>query len=520
MPLRPRTLLRYSLFLFVGYVALFLLRHAPEPREVPGILALAPPGYLAAAEHFNPLHQLNLWLGIALPVSYRVELLAIFALLFAVYVAALRSARRGKASHQALTIVLAGVVVFSLPLILAPYLLSRDVYSYIIYGRMAALYGANPTLNAPLAFAHDPYFQFLISWKDTPSVYGPVWTLLSHMLTLAVEGLGGGAWLYVLAYKLLMVAAHLLGSVLIWLTLGRWNPERQLYGTLLYGWNPVLLIEFVLSSHNDVLMVALILLALFYAQRGAWRAAIVALVAAALVKWAALVLLPLLVLCWLRQQPTWRGRLAIAGQAAAIAAAVVVLLHLPYGGGLRALAAPVTTQTVMKAENSIGALSVRIPQEALERLGADPPRARAARSTAEAMLGWVSKGLVVLAWLAAMLAVWRRPTFARLLAAGFWLLVVVLLVSPVFRVWYVAWPLALAALLPWRPYGRLTVVFAACAPLLYLDGVAPAWMEALVFLPVIALLLYEVWRGWLRAWYEHGRTAADPLLAWRGSDAR
>jgi hypothetical protein len=491
---RPTLLLRYGLFLLVGYVAVFLLRHAPEPRNVPGIPALAPPGYLAVAEQFNPLHQLNLRLGMSLPALYRVELVAVMVFLLAAYVLALRAARLDPHPRRALAAVLAGVVAFSLPLVFAPYLLSRDVYSYIIYGRMAALYGANPALTPPIAYASDPYFQFLISWKDTPSVYGPVWALISHALTLAVERFGGQPWLYVLAYKLLMVAAHLLGTVLIWRILGRWKPERQLYGTLLYAWNPVLLIEFALSAHNDVLMVALILLAALCASRGAWRWAIVALVAAALVKWVAALLLPLFVLGWLKRQPTWRGRLAITVQAGAIAAAVVVALHLPYGEVARSALAPVTTQAVMKAENSLGALVVRAPQEVLERLGADSARGLDARRAAEMLVGWCSKALVVLAWMVALAAVWRRPTFERVLAAGFWLFVAVLLASPVFRVWYVAWPLALATLLDWRPAGRLVVVFAASAPLLYPDGVMPAWTEALVFVPVLALLAVELWQ--------------------------
>ena len=90
---RSAPLLRYGLCLLVGYVAVFLLRHAPEPRDVPGILALAPPGYLAAAEQFNPLHQFNLRLGMSLPALYRVELVVVLALLLAVYVLALRAAR-------------------------------------------------------------------------------------------------------------------------------------------------------------------------------------------------------------------------------------------------------------------------------------------------------------------------------------------------------------------------------------------------------------------------------------------
>ena len=83
--------------------------------------------------------------------------------------------------------ILAGVVLFSLPLVVCPYLFSNDIYSYIMYGRIAALYGGNPAIIAPSAYARDAFFPYLIAWQSTPSVYGPVWTLFSHGLTLLVE---------------------------------------------------------------------------------------------------------------------------------------------------------------------------------------------------------------------------------------------------------------------------------------------------------------------------------------------
>ena len=102
-----------------------------------------------------------------------------------------------------------------------------------------------------------------------------------------------GVW-YLLLYKLAMIAAHLFNVVLIWRILADWKPAQQVWGTLLYAWNPVVLLEFAGSAHNDVLMIYLVLVAIRCAQRDLRRRAIVALVIAALVKWIAIILLPII----------------------------------------------------------------------------------------------------------------------------------------------------------------------------------------------------------------------------------
>ncbi len=418
---------RYGVLLFGGFLLFFLLRHSPHPRAVPGLLAIAPSGYLRAAAQFNPFALLNQRLGISASSFYSVGLLIVLVFLFVVYFRMLHIVRLQSQQHSRLAVILAGVLLFSLPLVLCPYIFSRDIYSYIIYGRIAALYGENPAISAPIAYA-----------------------------------------------------------------------QQQVYAALLYAWNPVALIEFVGSAHNDVLMISLILLAVLCTQHGYWRSAIVVLLAAVLVKWIAVVLLPLWAIYWLRRQMTWPGRLLLAGQAAAIVIVGATLLYMPYGQVLQSIGAPLQLQSGMQAENSLGALAIRGGQEALVRLGVASARDPAWRSAAEVAVAWCSKGLILLAGLVALYVVWRRPAFERLLQAGCWLLLALLLIAPIFRVWYVTWPLALVALLDWRPAGRAISSLAAAAPFRYIQAESPAWLDALIFLPVIVLLAYELRQARLR----------------------
>jgi hypothetical protein len=510
-----------GILLFGGYLIFFLLRHDPHPRPVPGLLAIAAPGYLQAAAQWNPLWLLQQSLGVAAAPFASAGLLLVLVFLFAGYFWVLRGVRFGMQPDARLGTIIGGVLLFSLPLLFSPYLLSNDIYPYIMYGRIAAIYGENPALVAPNAFANDPFLPYVVAWQSIPSVYGPVWTIISHALTLLIERMGGQLWLYLLAYKLTMLAAHLASTLLIWQIVAAWKPNQRAYAALLYGWNPMALFEFAGNAHNDALMICLILLGIWCTQRGNWRVAIVALLAAALVKWIAVLLLPLWAIYWLGRLATWRARLAFDGQAAAIAIAAAALLYLPYGHVLQSIGAPLQAQGRMQAENSLSELLIRVGQEAFVRLGSALAHQPAWREAAEATVVDWGKALVLLAWLVALYSVWRQPTFENLIRFGCWLLLVLLLLAPIFRVWYATWPLALAALLEWRPAGRTIASLAAAAPFLYVQAASPAWMDALIFIPALVLLAYELWQAYrprIASWA--GSVGASALAAKQDTSLR
>src|SRR3954468_5149746 len=107
---------RSGALLFGGYLLLFLLRHDPHPRPVPGLLALAP-GYMHAAAQFNPLAWFNWHLGMSAAAFVSVGLLIVLVFLFVVYFRMLRGVRLKPQQDVKLTMILAGVVLLSLPLV-------------------------------------------------------------------------------------------------------------------------------------------------------------------------------------------------------------------------------------------------------------------------------------------------------------------------------------------------------------------------------------------------------------------
>ena len=76
-------------------------------------------------------------------------------------------------------VLLAAVAIQVIPLA-GPLLLSTDAWTYWEYGRIAAVHDGNPYVDTPSEFSDDPSYEYAgAAWRDTTSVYGPAFTLLS-----------------------------------------------------------------------------------------------------------------------------------------------------------------------------------------------------------------------------------------------------------------------------------------------------------------------------------------------------
>src|SRR5579862_2302568 len=208
-----------------------------------------------------------------------------------------------------LALALGGAALLGLTLALAPALPSDDIFSYIIYGRISVLYHANPLIATPAQFARDPFLA-QVFWRNTRSVYGPAWLLLSSGVALLAQALGGSLVVYIVLFKMLGLLAHLANAGLIWLILGRLAPRRQAMGTLLYAWNPLCLLEFCASGHNDAVMLTFLLLGVYCLLRQWEVMALVAIGLSVATKYAPLALLPFYlaaVALWLTQRLRTQG---------------------------------------------------------------------------------------------------------------------------------------------------------------------------------------------------------------------
>lgn len=199
------------------------------------------PGFLSAVARVLGLHLLSR------DVAALVGAVLLFAAA-AAFVWALREAWRGRITVRG---VLAVGVALHLLVFVLPLFLSRDVYSYSYYGRMVSEYGVNPYLFTPGEFLRDPFYLVVSHhWIDSPSVYGPAFTVLSAGVTaLFTEPLAA-----IDAFKAVAALASVATMFLVVASARRVRPERAAFAGLLVGWNPVILFHTVAGGHNDALV--------------------------------------------------------------------------------------------------------------------------------------------------------------------------------------------------------------------------------------------------------------------------
>lgn len=202
---------------------------------------------------------------------------------FAAYLAGLALARRRPPGLRAVLVAAFAIQVAPLA---GPLLLSTDAWTYWEYGRIAAVHDGNPYVDTPSEFPVDPAYEHAgAAWRETTSVYGPAFTLLSEVVAL-VSGSSpaAAAWIFKV-----LAAAGVLACTLLAARLARDRPAAA----ALVGWNPLFAVHFAGGGHNDALLAALTLGALALAA-GSRRGAAGALWAGAiLLKWIPAVFLAL-----------------------------------------------------------------------------------------------------------------------------------------------------------------------------------------------------------------------------------
>jgi hypothetical protein len=206
-----------------------------------------------------------------------------------------------------------------------------DAFNYMIELKLAYGYGANPYLVTFADYRSDPFAlpAFLV---DVPLFYGPVW-LLAHGLPVAVVGFGSIVTLLG-ALKIFNLVLLLLTGLLIFRAQGQ--GQRGWIGAYLFLANPLVLFEGIGNAHNDILMTLLLVAALVaLSDRSVTAPAWLAL--AALVKFFAVALAPIVLVAARRHGWGWR-RLVFAGLLAALVVAGTVAPFWAGGemiGGLR-----------------------------------------------------------------------------------------------------------------------------------------------------------------------------------------
>lgn len=247
-----------------------------------------------------------------------VGVMVTLAAMFVSYVYAVR-----RSEHLSPRAVLMSVAALEALMLLAPPLLSTDVFSYGAYGRMGAVYGANPYLHGPYAISLDPLYPFIgAKWVSTPSVYGPLFTAFSYALApLSIAA-------SVLAYKAIAALASLAIVAFVW-NAARWRRVDPVKAVALVGLNPLLVIYGVGGAHNDLLMLAASTAGVYALVQRRNRAGGALLAAGTWIKLTGALLLPFALVG--EPGKRIRGRREVVIGAAAVTAAVALASSVLFG---------------------------------------------------------------------------------------------------------------------------------------------------------------------------------------------
>jgi alpha-1,6-mannosyltransferase len=158
------------------------------------------------------------------------------------------------------------LMLWALPLLIAPPMYSKDVYSYLAQSQIARI-GLDPYKVGPATgLGLDHVFTLSVPslWRETPAPYGPLFLWLGSGISRLS---GDNIVAAVLLHRLLVIIGV---GLIVWATprLARRCGVAEVSALWLGPCNPLLFMHLVAGIHNEALMLGLMLAGTEFALRG------------------------------------------------------------------------------------------------------------------------------------------------------------------------------------------------------------------------------------------------------------
>jgi alpha-1,6-mannosyltransferase len=317
------------------------------------------------------------------------------------------------------------------PLLLAPPLFSRDIYSYAAQGEMMS-HHISPYHYGPGVLGATPSESLVDHlWLNTPVPYGPLFMETDGFLTSAS---GHNELVDLVLLRLLALVGVGLMAMSI-PSLARSLGRDPSYAFTMAVLNPVTILHLVGGAHNDALMLGLLMAGLAVARRGRPVAGIVLCALAAAVKVPAALGVIYIGWDWLGTGLPVRARIRPVVTAGLIASAVMGGLSIVTGLGwswVLNLSTPGTVRSWVAPATGAGIFVTDLAH--LVGIGVS------LHTTLS-----LTRGLgVIVACVAGVLLLLRSDRIGALRAMGMSMLIIVAL-GPVVQPWYLSWGLVVLA---------------------------------------------------------------------------
>ncbi len=391
-------------------------------------------------------------------------------------------------------LIIATPIIAALLMIFFYPLTSTDIYDLTFRAHITNR-GGNPLTAIPFDFRYYPdgskdHLYGFVAWFNDPSPYGPAWEALAAFANLFA---GADLLASLFAFKLIALLSLIACTVLV-VAIARQIGSPPLRTYYVFAASPLVLFDAIGNGHNDLTLVAAMLLGVYLLLRGWLGLALPTFTLGVLIKFVPLLLLPLVLIYVLRRWG-WATAARHFAIGAALSVALLIAFYAPFWDGWQTIA---PLQRTALFTNSLAAAWVK----AINLLGVGLSTARTlalglAALFTVALIGWQLRRL------------WHTPT-AQLDTAFIESSAAVLLYFAAFALawwqpWYLLWALPFLAL---RPVGGRLLALRAIYAVAFLyyffntlekvkvgPGDHENWLGLFIFLPLIAVTLWVWWRG-------------------------
>lgn len=184
---------------------------------------------------------------------------------------------------------------------------SYDLFNYIFDAKILTFYHQNPYLHKALDYPGEPMLSFM-HWTQRTYPYGPTWL----GLTVPISYLGFNVFLPTFFMFKILLSACFLGTVyFIGKILRKISAKDELLGIALFSLNPLVIIESLVSSHNDIAMLFFAVIAFYFFLSNKYLRVFILLIVSIGVKFATGFMLPVLVIALIfkkfKKNITWEA---------------------------------------------------------------------------------------------------------------------------------------------------------------------------------------------------------------------
>ena len=218
-------------------------------------------------------------------------------------------------------LILSAFLFFIIPLT------STDTNYYISSARVFTEHNLNPYVDNYKELTTDSlYKQISTKWSYLSSTYGPLFTIFSFAITWIAKS---SYFLSLYLFKFFTAAAFLFSSYLIY----KITDSKKMF--FLFSFNPLIIFEFLVNSHNDIFMILFILLAFYYIIKKPLTIkyallSILMLVFSGLIKYISFVLIPIFFIIIVKKLNKDKDKIIFFFSSFFISLGSIFLFYLPF----------------------------------------------------------------------------------------------------------------------------------------------------------------------------------------------